>query len=264
MDPIILMVVGVGIYFATRKKKSKKKRKKKTPDLPIDGPVEPATPGPIPDPGPFRPGPPIPSPSPDPIVVEPDEPDEPVGPKPWPGPGDGPNPPPQPGEPGDPFPVVVNNDVDDIDIEDFPETPWNIYISADCSFVYEGDLWYDDVFGPAALVLMQGDPGQYHHPWALMWALLVQGEFGDESAAAACLKAWPEFIYGTRGGELEMDTLQVYSEYQIWFLNEYPDLSGFLYALEQQMWADSAFTDVFQAPWDTGGGIPFELEENVA
>jgi hypothetical protein len=278
MDPIIIVPVALAVaWAATRKKKTTKK----TEPLPtvLDEPTEPTEPpvhddpfGPYDGPGgdePWRPG-------------GPDLPKPPgqVGPKPFPGPSGGPKPP----EVEDPAPIEIYPGTTPEDIEAHEHAGYGLFISSDCETVYEGELWYSDVFLPKARELVLEYPDAFHHPTAVIYELLVIAAHEaalfeqsmtphltdtPETPTQACVAAWEEFVYGdytpagTYSGWISerSDPNGEYGDYSNWFREEYGALSSFLWGLYTSLWREPELAEVFDLPWpadEDPGEIDFD------
>lgn len=267
MDPIILVPIALAVAWAASRNKKKTSTTKKPEDElppvhedpfgPFDGPV-PAPPKPTEptEPEPWRPG--------GPELPKPPQ-DGPVGPKPFPGPHGGPSSP----EMGDPSPTEIYPGTTREEIESFENAEYGLFISSDCETIFEGELWWDEVFLPQARGLVLGNPDAFHHPSAVIYELLVmppKGEEELETPAQSCVAAWEEFVYGaftplgTFSGWID-DPHDEYWDYAEWFDQEYPELAEFLWSLNTGLWGDPEMAEVFDRPWpadDPEGEIDFE------
>jgi hypothetical protein len=269
MDPILIVPVALAVAWAATRKKKTTKKLPPVVDEPTDDPL-----GPIDGPGgvePWRPGgPDLPKPSGG----------GQVGPKPFPGPSGGPKAP----EYQDPAPVEIHPGTTPEEIEAHEHAAYGLFISSDCETVYQGELWWSDVFLPRARALVLAYPEAFHHPVAVIHELLVampnEAALYEQSMSPhptdvletptqACVAAWEELVYGdhtpvgTYSGWISerSDPNGEYDDYAQWFGEEYPALSTMLWDLYTALWMEPELAEVFDQSWpadEVSGDIDFD------
>lgn len=128
--------------------------------------------------------------------------------------------------------------------------PYALAITYDCQDVLEGQLWFDEVFYPACVGLVELDGDTFNHPWILMRALLLTAtdascppDAPECNLEPGCILNWTYFL-GTYldvpGGEWDSNTNEGYSAflaYSDWYAQNYASVDAFLQSVESRLWA---------------------------
>jgi len=142
-----------------------------------------------------------------------------------------------------PIPVPEGTTLDDIG-------PFALAVTYDCQEVLEGARWYDEVFYPACVRLVEYDGDAFNHPWVLMRALLLTAtdascppDAPECNLEPGCILNWTYFlgpILDVPGGEWDSSTNEGYAAflaYSDWYAQNYAAVDAFLQSVESRLWA---------------------------